>query len=599
MHIKPRHIILLGIIALMTCCSKRGKEAEGQVFIVTEGRENVKMGLTPIHVIPDAEFKTIAQVLMSWMEARVQAEAQLQADADYRTSFIREIIEMEEAADVEIPALGEIRSDIVIQTNGAEDLLNSAPAGSVFAQAKRKLIDAAPLAAITSDADGRFKIQLSSKAWLVAYGERSVGYGREDYFWIAPVDPAEIKQNHQVFLSNNSNIESDDALYSLLGLACGKTDSLEDFRSVQVSPEILALVDRFTTKARQAKAKAEQEAADLKARTEREAKEAYVTACDRLRKPMIDFYSRPANRMRYRQNSIGDLVSRGGKIIGWGGFFSGSGSQSSRVADVPEEESDFVAVSSGNDVTLALSRNGSVSAWGDDSPFEPFQGTSISPAKLKDVVGIAAGGRHFAITKEGGILDWGSNIGYENTIPLEARGMKSIASGGYHAIGLKDDGVVSVFGENSYGTQHVPTIEDEVIAVDAGYEHCLALTKDGKVIAWGNNYSGNCNVPINLDGVIAIAAGQYFNIALKRDGRIVAWGDNEYGQCNIPESATNVVAISAGLYHGVALRKDGVVVCWGSNEDGQCKIPAGLGDVVAIEAGERSTFAIVLNGSSR
>jgi hypothetical protein len=99
------------------------------------------------------------------------------------------------------------------------------------------------------------------------------------------------------------------------------------------------------------------------------------------------------------------------------------------------------------------------------------------------------------------------------------------------------------------------------VKVAAGGFHSLGLRQDGSIVAWGYNYEGQCNIPSPNSGFIAIAAGYLLHsLGLKQDGSIVAWGDNSYGHCNIPSPNSGFIAISDGYWHSLGLKQDGSIV---------------------------------------
>ena len=75
---------------------------------------------------------------------------------------------------------------------------------------------------------------------------------------------------------------------------------------------------------------------------------------------------------------------------------------------------------------------------------------------------------------------------------------------------------------------------DQVVGVDlsagfttiaAGGHHSLGLKEDGSVTAWGYNYHGQCNVPAPNSGFVAIAAGDWHSLGLKVLCQYVLAGD--------------------------------------------------------------------------
>ncbi len=63
-----------------------------------------------------------------------------------------------------------------------------------------------------------------------------------------------------------------------------------------------------------------------------------------------------------------------------------------------------------------------------------------------------------------------------------------------------------------------PSALTDLVAVAAGAGHSLGLKADGSVVAWGNNSEGECNVPAPNSGFIAVAGGYEHSLGLKADG---------------------------------------------------------------------------------
>ena len=118
------------------------------------------------------------------------------------------------------------------------------------------------------------------------------------------------------------------------------------------------------------------------------------------------------------------------------------------------------------------------------------------PSGLRDVVAINAAANHsLALTKDGTVVAWGMNLYYPRNNPIGLRNVVAIQSGNKHYLVLKKDGTVVAWGANDYFQSDVPSGLRDVVAIQAGSFHSLALKKDGTVLAWGwNNYS-QCDVP--------------------------------------------------------------------------------------------------------
>ena len=223
------------------------------------------------------------------------------------------------------------------------------------------------------------------------------------------------------------------------------------------------------------------------------------------------------------------------------------------------------------------------------------------PAKLDDLVAVAAGLRHrVALQKNGRVTVWGDAYATNGQIkfPLGLNHVTAIAAGWFHSLALKSNGEVVAWGDNAYQQSVPPALLKNVVAIAAGERHSLALKADGTVIGWGDNSQGQCSPPTNLNHVVAIAAGGYHSLALKSDGTVVAWGNLSF-RWHEPDW-TNIVAIAAGVDHDLLLRSDGTVLLWASPWGWQWMWdlpPYGLSNVVAIAAGENQNLALKADGN--
>ncbi|MBE6783081.1 MAG: hypothetical protein E7536_03625 [Ruminococcaceae bacterium] len=230
-----------------------------------------------------------------------------------------------------------------------------------------------------------------------------------------------------------------------------------------------------------------------------------------------------------------------------------------------------------------------------------------------------------------------------NSSGVTAGDSTTISAGGYHTIGLKNDGTVVAVGENWSGECNVSEWTD-IIAISTGDEHTVGLKKDGTVVATERTadtaytYCGECDV-YDWEDIVAISTGIRQTVGLKKDGTVVvteylddgyseyrsecdvsdweniiavsvegghvvglensgtvvAVGTNNYGQCNVSEW-DDIIAISAGNQHTVGLRKDGTVVAVGNNDHGECDVSE-WEDIVAVSAGTGYTVGLKKDGT--
>jgi hypothetical protein len=269
-------------------------------------------------------------------------------------------------------------------------------------------------------------------------------------------------------------------------------------------------------------------------------------------------------------------------IVAWGWNAYGQ-------LDEPTDLTNVVAIATKDCNSLALTRDGTVVAWGTFLPMP-------APSNLRDVIAISAGAFHgVALRANGTIVAWGNNYYGQTNIPVGLTNVLQVSAGFSYTAALKADGTVVTWGESHRGIE-VPAGLSNVIAVSTGLDHTLALKRDGTVVAWGRYFDGLLDVPPGLTNVTAISAGQMHSLALKRDGTVVGWGSYHRMPMTVPPEATNIVAISAGSEHSLALRADGTIVGWSwqwNPQLGLATAPPGLPRTTAIAAGSYHSLVLV------
>lgn len=254
------------------------------------------------------------------------------------------------------------------------------------------------------------------------------------------------------------------------------------------------------------------------------------------------------------------------------------------------------AIAAGEQFTVALKTNGTVTEWGYYYSFPRI------PSALSNVTAIVAGSGHAVALKANGVVvTWGDGNFSSTDMPTGVSNVTAIAAGRYHSLALKTNGTVVAWGNNDVHQTDIPVGLSNVTIIGAGAFHSFAAKANGTVVGWGKNDYGQASVPVGLSNVTAIAGGWDYTLALKNDGTVVAWGRNDYGQTNVPVGLSNVTAIAGGWYHALALKNDGTVVAWGAGktstgiypEYGQAIVSIGLSNVAAIAGGAYHAAAIV------
>ena len=351
--------------------------------------------------------------------------------------------------------------------------------------------------------------------------------------------------------------------------------------------------------------------------------------------------------------------------------------------------SGVVALTAGGNFTLARKADGTVWGWGTNNNGQLGIGNNINqpvPVQVKGpgAVGVlsnivalsappAAGGVFaLALSADGTLWAWGNNSSgqlgdgttTDRNTPVQVKGVggsgvlndvAAIDAGGgannLHALAMQIDGTVLAWGSNSNGqlgtadtrASAVPVQVSGlgrgsgVAAVSAGTGLSLALKADGAVLAWGDNSSGQLGdgtfsghaTPAAVAGMMEIRSIStqilsHHSLAIRTDGVVVAWGNNDNGQLGTGDTANQLVAVAVpnlsdviatavGASHSVALTADGTVWAWADNSSGQLGIGTStdqfspvqvrisatslLHNVTAIAAASNTSYALTADGA--
>jgi alpha-tubulin suppressor-like RCC1 family protein len=231
---------------------------------------------------------------------------------------------------------------------------------------------------------------------------------------------------------------------------------------------------------------------------------------------------------------------------------------------------------------------------------------------------------------------------------------RMVESSSISGYGIRDDGTLWSWGDNSHGELGDGTRTDRLSPVQVGtasdwvtvaaggiYDgsmHALGIRSDGTLWAWGANESGELGdgttterlspVPVGTDtDWVAISAGGQHSLALKRNGTLWAWGNDGTGQLGdngstnqlAPEQIgtdTHWSAIAAGwsaagvVDHSFSLgvKSDGTLWAWGYNGYGQLgqndntdrSVPTQIGSATnwkSVTAGDETSHALKTDGT--
>jgi alpha-tubulin suppressor-like RCC1 family protein len=326
----------------------------------------------------------------------------------------------------------------------------------------------------------------------------------------------------------------------------------------------------------------------------------------------------------------------------------GQGSHNSQSASIP------LTVGHGDDWTLTdhagvgftcgLRAGGTLWCWGINSTGQlaaAFSGTgAVSKEAMPRQVGTASDwtGVHHGATFACGLRAddslwcWGNNTygqlgrnetgsgmyGEAEPVSVSPGGWQDISLGLSHGCGVRGDGTLWCWGDNSVGqlgvgfgnapiNENGHEIYPSPVAVDenndwsnieCGAAHCCATKVEGSLWCWGNSLSGA--VGIGLEGAFVptptqvgqstgwskMSLGADHSCAVRSDKTLWCWGNGQLGRlghgidtednATVPElvdGTANWVNVSAGGNTSCALKEDDSLWCWGSNTHGMSGSP--------------------------
>ncbi|MDR2033296.1 MAG: hypothetical protein LBP89_01510 [Helicobacteraceae bacterium] len=307
----------------------------------------------------------------------------------------------------------------------------------------------------------------------------------------------------------------------------------------------------------------------------------------------------------------------------------------------------LTAIAVGDSHTIALDSEGKVWASGFNEygqlglsdPDNQRGFVEITDLSDKSIVAISAGDQHtIALGANGkvwasgfngyeqlGLNDAENRTGFVEIKDLSDKNISALSAGGYHSFAIDDAGRVWASGRNNRGQLGVgdsynraafsetPNLKNKtIVAMAEGKYHSFAIDDAGRVWASGLNDEGQLGLGATNNRttftevtsfkgrfIVAIAAGEAHSIALDNEGGVWTSGANDYGQLGLGDrtgrlrftqvlglAGKKIAAIGAGARFSIAASDDGTIWATGWNDKGQL----GLGDTL-----DRAKFAKVAN----
>jgi len=314
-----------------------------------------------------------------------------------------------------------------------------------------------------------------------------------------------------------------------------------------------------------------------------------------------------------RFHSLG--VRQSGTAWAWGGNGQGRLGDNTTVnksspVSVVGGFTDWCQVSAGGFHSLGVRTGGTAWAWGDNGQGKLGDNTIVSKSSPVSVVGgftdwcqVSAGEAHsLGVRQSGTAWAWGANVqgrlGDDTTVskssPVQVVGGFSdwcqIAAGGFHSIGVRQNGTAWAWGGGGSGRLGDNTTIDKSSPVSvvggftdwcqisAGCLHSMGTRQNGTAWAWGNNGQGRLgddsilekSSPVSVFGGFTdwcqVSAGLNHSLGVRTGSTAWAWGCNGTGQLgdnttvskrspvSVAGGFTDWCQVSAGGSHSLAVR---------------------------------------------
>jgi alpha-tubulin suppressor-like RCC1 family protein len=291
------------------------------------------------------------------------------------------------------------------------------------------------------------------------------------------------------------------------------------------------------------------------------------------------------------------VLTSDGDVFTWGsGYLGQLGHGNTDRQLVPkrvEGLTNVTDIAAGNSHSLAMVEAGSLHSWGNnyrgqlglgDHGLGSHRNVPTEVPGVNGVVAVAAGSRHsLALSRDGTVMACGNNnagqLGLGDTderdmftVVAGLRGVVDIDAGRFHTIAVTAEGGLYTWGTGraighggDYSTQRlVPTKvtgggigEAVVVQVAAGYNHSMALTVSGQLWTWGDGENGQLGhggkeslaVPRVVNGiegaVMGMASGERHSLVTTEEGRVLAFGSGANGRLGLGAGVEEVLTPTA------------------------------------------------------
>lgn len=185
------YVLFIAALLLASCAfmQQRGS-IQGEVFIVTRGAGNIKLGLVEVKAVPSDVFNEHLELRKQEIRATIQERKKT---SDECVALGKRLMAGQQIEEATTSFSARCR-DAILQYNAIPEILMAdLPKDAVSSQ---------------TNADGKFSFELPrTKYVLLAKANRQVGGKEESYYWMEGVDIS--SEDANTILSNNNLLDPD------------------------------------------------------------------------------------------------------------------------------------------------------------------------------------------------------------------------------------------------------------------------------------------------------------------------------------------------------------------------------------------------------
>jgi len=218
-HVRCLSVPLLGAVIIAVVlfgCSKSSYDINGQVFIVTKGAGDYKLGLVTVTAFRRSDIDALVTTMKArFDEARKEIGPSAEAASNTYIADIKSAEQLrikvdqeqnrgvDAADDMELLDIAQAKEDAAKKESDRLYALifSTASVESFFSQ-----LPSVWITVVKTDADGRFTMRLPANedVVLVAQATRAVLDETESYYWVVPVERSPTTSSSEFLLSNDN-----------------------------------------------------------------------------------------------------------------------------------------------------------------------------------------------------------------------------------------------------------------------------------------------------------------------------------------------------------------------------------------------------------